>query len=92
MLNTPLDALTPAWAQRTDRPLKLPSVFINSCAALPGTTAEEQDAEAAPAPNIVSVEDDLAVPVQNACAVRMLLPVQPEQVPLFGAPEDFVGN
>jgi hypothetical protein len=67
-------------------------VFINSCAALPAITTEEQDVEPAPAPNIVSVEDDLAVPVQNACAVRTLLPVQPEQSPLFGVPEDFVGN
>jgi hypothetical protein len=67
-------------------------VFINSCAVLPAMTTEEQDAESAPAPNIVSVDDDLAVPVQNACAVRMLLPVQPGQFALFGAPEDFVGN
>ena len=42
--------------------------------------AEVHDAVADPAPNIVSVEDDVAVPVQYACAVRTLAPLQPVHV------------
>ena len=56
-------------------------MVINTCAAASSLTAEVQDGALEPAPNIASVEDDVAVPVQNACAVRRFLPLQPEHVP-----------
>ena len=80
-LNTPLSELIPLRAQRTARLLTLPLVFINNCAALSPPTRDEHDVVADPAPNIVRTEDAVAGPAQNACAVRMLLPLQPEHVP-----------
>jgi hypothetical protein len=44
-------------------------------------TADVHAVVIAPAPDIVSVEEAAAMPVQNACAVLRLCPVQPEHRP-----------
>ena len=59
----------------------MPLVFINNCVAFSPQTLEVHDVAADPAPNIASVEDEVACPVQNACAVRTLFPLHPEHVP-----------
>src|SRR5580692_7292664 len=80
-LNTPLCELAPLRAQRTARLLTTPPVFINNCAAFSAPTLAVHDAVAEPAPNIVKVEDEVARPAQNACAVRALFPLHPEHDP-----------
>jgi hypothetical protein len=81
MLKAPLNELIPECAQRTAKVLKLPLVVINNSPAFSALTPEVHDTVIAPVPNIARVEDEVAVPVQNACAVRRLLPLQPVHVP-----------
>ena len=82
-VNTPLEEADPGLPQRTARLLNVPLVVIKTCWRVLDEGGTVQVVDAVPAPDIVSVADEDAVPAQNTCAVRRFLPVQPEQVPLI---------